>query len=79
MPIKRIVCNGTSMMSPTPVSHTFLLIIGMIILQILLYTQLKQIHLNQQQKLKRQTLIYLTNNKIKNRKRLLTLLVALIG
>ena len=74
-----IVCNGPTVLDPTPVSHTIVIIIGMIILQILLYTQLKQIHLNQQQKLKRQTLIYLTNNKIKNRKRLLTLLVALIG
>ena len=43
---------GPPMVDPTPVSHTIVIIIGMIILQIFLYPQ---------SKLKRQNLIYKTN------------------
>ena len=42
---------GPPMVDPTPVNHTIVIIIGMIILQIFLYPQ---------SKLKRQTLIYET-------------------
>ena len=27
MPIKRLVCNGPTVLDPTPVSHTFVIII----------------------------------------------------